>query len=103
MLTGQEIGLSDSLIIAVTGMAIVMLELGLLALFVSILSKVLAPFSKKKEASSAAAATAPIPEPQIIDCGLDDDELAAVMTAVCQETGRSPEQILIKSIEVKNM
>lgn len=96
MLSGQEIGLMDSLIIAITGMGIVMFELGLLALFVSILSKVLAPFSRKKEAAKAVAET-----PVVTDSGLEEDELAAVMTAVCQASGFKPEQISIKSIQFK--
>jgi len=95
MLTGQEITLVDSLAIAVIGMAIVMLELGLLAFFIFILSKMLAPFSRKKEVEKAADQSS-----SIIYSSLDDDEIAAVMAAVCQESGLAPEQINIKSIQV---
>jgi|GEM_PF-1010735 len=102
MLSGQEISFIDSLIIAVTGMAIVMFELVLLAFFIFILSKLLAPFSRKKEAVQTAAGSVSVPgSAGVINCGLEDDEIAAVMTAVCQESGLTPEQINIKSIQVK--
>ena len=100
MLSGQEISVAESFVIAITGMAIVMLELAILALFVVILSKVLAPLAKAQAEKAAAAAPQPVAETG--GCGLDDDEIAAVMTAICRESGRRPEEIVIKSIVVRN-
>jgi len=100
MLSGQEISVAESFVIAITGMAIVMLELALLALFVVILSKVLAPLAKAQAEKAEAAAPQPVAETG--GCRLDDDEIAAVMTAICQESGCRPEEIVIKSIVVRN-
>lgn len=119
-MSGKELEMFDTLIIAVSGFSVVMIELALLALFVTIMSKVLAPFAGngKKVAVQAAApapaapavpaapapapspAPAPVAQPQSFSDFSDvDDEIAAVMAAVIEESGLSPEEIIFKSID----
>lgn len=103
MLSGQEIGFADSLIIAVVGLSIVMTELGLLAGFVKVLSKILAPLSRKKSGEEAGSkAQAVSSSASTSDCGLNEDELSAVISAVSMETGLELEQFQIKSIDIKS-
>lgn len=113
MLTGQTIGIMDSIYISITGLGIVMAELGLLALFVAVMSKILAPFAKngdaqKAKAPKAAAAAAPAPAPpappQIQPAAIPvqndtDDVYAAIIAAVCEESGMSPEEFVVTSIQ----
>lgn len=101
MLSGQVISAMDSIIISITGLCIVMTELGLLALFVLAMSKVLAPFGQKAEQAKKVQ-TAPnsgqVPSNQT-NSNEDEDELAAIMAVVCEESGFRPEEIVIKSIQ----
>ena len=49
MLSGKELSFIDSLLIAASGMAIVMLELILIALMIIVLSKLVRVFNRNKE------------------------------------------------------
>jgi len=97
MLSGEVISFGDSILISITGLAIVMIELGLLSLFVKVMSKVLAPFAsdKKDEKKTAPAPVQPVGNAQTEQ----DDVYAAIMAAVCEESGFSPEEFVIKSIQ----
>ncbi len=99
MLVGQTIGAGESLLISLVGMGVVMLELALLALFILCMTKVVTMLSAKKETEvkQTAAAAPAVTEP----AGFNADEMAAVLACVCAETGRRPEQILIRSVELK--
>lgn len=78
MLAGQIISLGDSVIISLTGILIVMLELAFLAVFIQIMSKVLASIAERKSQS--------------------DDDLAIIMTAVLEETEWPMEEVIFRSI-----
>lgn len=78
MLAGQIISLGDSVIISLTGILIVMLELAFLAVFIQIMSKVLASIAERKSQS--------------------DDNLAIIMTAVLEETEWPMEEVIFRSI-----
>ena len=100
MISGQVVSVADSFIISITGICIVMAELGLLALFVMCMSKVLAPFSRNKEplqnAAQAVASNGQANQPASSE---DEDELAAIMAVVCEESGLNPDEFVIKSIQ----
>ena len=59
MLAGQVINFGDAIAISITGMAIVMLELAILAVFIQVMSKILATIVKEKEEPKKTAAPAP--------------------------------------------
>ena len=63
MLAGQAINLGDAVVISITGMAIVMLELAILAVFIQVMSKILATIVKGKEEPGKAKAAAPTAAP----------------------------------------
>lgn len=89
MLAGQVISLGDSIIISLTGLLIVMLELAFLAVFIQIMSRLLAAVVKRKEKSPSQIETAASEE---------DDELAVIMTAVLEETGWPMEEVVFRSV-----
>lgn len=89
MLAGQVISLGDSIIISLTGLLIVMLELAFLAIFIQIMSRLLAAVVKRKEKSPSQTGTAASEE---------DDELAVIMTTVLEETGWPMEEVVFRSI-----
>lgn len=90
MLTGQVISFGDSVVISLTGLLIVMLELAFLAVFIQIMSRVLAAIVKKKENTVQMQ-----PAPSASE---DDDELAIIMAAVLEETGWPMEEVVFHSI-----
>lgn len=90
MLAGQVISLGDSVVISLTGLLIVMLELAFLAVFIQIMSKVLAAVVKKKEHSLLSAPETSFPE--------EEEELAIVMTTVLEEAGWSMDEVIFRSI-----
>ena len=105
MLIGQAIGLSESLLISLVGMGVVMLELALLALFVLVLSRAVGAIAKKKPAPAVAASTAPAPVLQqaaAVAQGDDftDEELACVVAATIAQSGADPSQLRFNSIQV---
>lgn len=95
MLAGQELSTTQTLLIAVVGMAVVLFELGLLAFFISIFSKLVA--SKKPAPAKAAAAPAvAAAAPQGLQVAVtapggapaNDEEIAAAIAAVFAESAR---------------
>lgn len=94
MLSGQVIDVGSAIVIAITGIFVVMLELGLLAGFIVILSKVVNKASKKVEPVKAVT-PAPVPAPtqQISMNSEDDDDLAVVMAVVLEECGLEPHEV----------
>ncbi len=106
MLIGQEITIGYAILISIIGISVVMVELGLLSIFVRVMSKVISGANAKEEAAKAAAkaaaapvAAAPVAQPVVAaPVSGDDDEIAAVMTAVLEESGLSPEEAVFVSI-----
>lgn len=103
MLAGQVISLGDSVIISLTGILIVMLELAFLAVFIQVLSKVLAAVVKEKTVLKAPASGKSPGEPQPMAIspteGLqEEDDLAVIMTVVLEETGFPAESIIFRSV-----
>lgn len=89
MLAGQVISLGDSIIISLTGLLIVMLELAFLAVFIQIMSRLLAAVVKRKNMPQNQAETAASEE---------DDELAVILATVLEETGWPMEEVIFRSI-----
>ncbi len=120
MLAGQAINLGDAVVISITGMAIVLLELAILAVFIQVMSKILATVVKGKEepkkepapkpapapaAPKAASSAAPAPAAPAIQPaahGLmsseEDDDLAVIMAVVLEEFGLPMEQVVFQSV-----
>lgn len=100
MLTGQVISLWDSAIISLTGILIVMLELAFLAVFIQVLSKVLAAVVKDKKASESGTERKLSEAAAILVSGAqeEEDDLAVIMTTVLEETGLSLEQVIFRSV-----
>lgn len=88
MLAGQVISLGDSVIISLTGVLIVMLELAVLAIFIQVLSKVLAAVVKEEKA----------PEPEAEQRQQEEDDLAVIMTVVLEESGLPADSIIFRSV-----
>lgn len=90
MLAGQVISFGDSVAISLTGLLIVMLELAFLAVFIQIMSRVLAAIVKKKETTVQMQPASSESE--------EDDELAIIMAVVLEETGWPMEEVAFRSI-----
>lgn len=90
MLAGQVISLGDSVVISLTGLLIVMLELAFLAVFIQIMSKLLAAIVKKREKPLQA---------QLAPSGSEEeDDIAVIMITVLEETGWPMEEVVFHSI-----
>ena len=112
MLAGQVINFGDAIAISITGMAIVMLELAILAVFIQVMSKILATIVKEKEEPKKAAAPAPkaapapaapkaapaAPAVQGFMSSDEEDDLAVIMATVLEESGLPMEQVVFQSI-----
>lgn len=115
MLVGQEITFMDSLMVAITGILIVMLELAMLAVIVLLLSKMVRAFEGKGKKTAEVEEVATIPlerssahtiEPaapavvpgavQLIDT--DEPTAAAIMAIVSDQTGISLDNLQFRSI-----
>ncbi len=108
MLVGQEITVMGAIIISLVGITVVMLELGLLSLFVRILSRVAGNVKQEKKVDTKkeikqetnnVVKTDVVPnasvQTQVID---NDDEISAVMCAVLEEIGCNENEVVFKSI-----
>jgi oxaloacetate decarboxylase (Na+ extruding) subunit gamma len=87
MLAGQDIGFLDALKVSGAGIAVVMLELAMLAVFVFLLSKFVRFFIKKAESrkqisnsQTAGTAAVPVPAPAVHTPGQKPGELELVET-----------------------
>ncbi len=116
MLAGQVINFGDAIAISITGMAIVMLELAILAVFIQVMSKILATIVKEKEepkktaapapkaapapAAPKAAPAAPAVQPAVqgFMSSDEEDDLAVIMATVLEESGLPMEQVVFQSI-----
>lgn len=112
MLVGQQLTFTDSIMIAVTGIIIVMFELAMLAVIVMILSKAIRAFENRGKKSSEAVEpvkTIPLPAPaaapvsapasngiQLIDT--DEPTAAAIMAIVSDQSGIPLENLQFRSI-----
>lgn len=89
MLSGQELSFVDTLMIAASGMTVVMLELVLIAVMIIIMSKLIRGLSK-----TVAEA---VPVPVIVE---DDSEIHGVIMSVISAELQVPlEQLDFKSIK----
>lgn len=117
--------LTDSLILAAVGVTVVMVALGALALFIVLMSKVVAKFSKTPVASAAAPAAiktatpAPVVAPvapapdntgkvalpesesrgDLKLNGIDDKDAALIMAILADELGAPLNTLVFKSIK----
>lgn len=89
MLAGQVISLGDSAVISLTGIFIVMLELAFLAVFIQLMSRLLAAIVQRKQKTVIQPKAATTEE---------EEELAVIMTTVLEETGWSMEEVAFRSI-----
>ncbi len=87
--------ISEQLLVSLMGLATVFLCLIVLALAIMLVSKLIGGLGigeKKAAAAPAAAAAAPAP-------AMDEEGMAVVMAAVCEETGLPIDQIRIKNVQ----
>ena len=94
MLTGQEIGLYETLMISLLGMAIAMVSLFLLMLFIMVFSKILASVQKLPEVKQDTKADTTSDTDHV-----PEEEVAVIAAVLCAETGLKPEQFKISSIK----
>ncbi len=126
MLSGQTIGMSDALLIAVVGMVIVIAILAIIALFILLLSKIFTfvddKASKKKKASKevventsnpptstvTSVTTVPSGEPlpatqsqgELKLTNVDESTAAVIMAIVSNRSGVPLNRLLFKSIKL---
>lgn len=98
MLAGQVISLGDSVIISLTGLMIVMLELAFLAIFIQIMSRLLAAIVKGGKNPSNSMNPVRGGKPLEAAESEEDEELAIIMATVLEETGWSLEEAAFRSI-----
>ena len=87
--------ISEQLLVSLMGIATVFLCLIVLALAIMLVSKLIGGLGigeTKAAAAPAAAAAAPAP-------AMDEEGMAVVMAAVCEETGLPIDQIRIKNVQ----
>ena len=87
--------ISEQLLVSLMGLATVFLCLIVLALAIMLVSKLIGGLGigeKKAAAAPAAAAAAPAP-------AMDEEGMAVVMAAVCEETGLPSDQSRIKNVQ----
>ncbi len=106
MIANVPVDVPFAILIAVIGICVVMIELGLLAGFVKLLSIVVNKGAKEEvkpvgksvvKAQAPVAPVAPVAAP-VVASG-NDDEIAVVMTVVLEETGFNPNEVVFKSIK----
>lgn len=91
-----ELGTMEALMIAFSGLTIVFLVLGCLAVLIQINAKIIGSIeaNKKPEPAPVAKAVAPVANPQ------EDEELVAVLVAaIAAETESNPSDFTITSIK----
>lgn len=94
MLTGQTLTMMDALLISISGMAIVMLELVLIACMILIMAKVVGGIKAKDTTPAAPAVAPPVAPP-----AGDEEEMHAVVMAVISHEMQVPlDQLNFKSI-----
>lgn len=108
MLAGQEITFLNSIVIGLTGVFIVMIELGLLALLVISLSKIIIKFNlifetyelgKKKLNQNQYNSNLNSKENKENDKNeILEEEIAVIAASICEESGLKPEEFVITSI-----
>ena len=86
--------ISEQLLVSLMGLATVFLCLIVLAVAIMLVSKLIGGLGigEKKAAAALAAAAAPAP-------AMDEEGMAVVMAAVCEETGLPIDQIRIKNVQ----
>ncbi len=106
----------DALVVSVTGIFVVMIELGLLAVIVITLSKIVGKidnlkitlehgrksFEEKNKPEKVIGNTEKKVDPNIENNISIEDEIAVIMAVACEESGMPLEEIVFKSIsEIK--
>ena len=109
MLANQTVTFGDSLLIALVGILVVLIELALLAVIIVLLSKLIRAF-EKKSAHSGKAAAQPVETPPVIPIqpaaggngillvDTDEQTAAMLMAIVSNQTGIPLERLQFKSI-----
>ena len=82
--------ISEQLLVSLMGLATVFLCLIVLALAIMLVSKLIGGLGIGEKKAAAAAAPAP---------AMDEEGMAVVMAAVCEETGLPIDQIRIKNVQ----
>ena len=110
---GGSMTLSESLGIALVGILVVLTELALLALFITILSKIIGAFTKKRKAEDKGITVTPVPEaentvsaptadydgsPNLIN--VDEPTAACIMAIVSDRSGIPLERLKFRSIKL---
>ena len=106
----DPISILDALMIALSGIVIVLLMLALLWGVIAVISRVMGVLEKHTAhpasvsaaapaAAAPAAAPAPAPVPQVKLEGVSEVEAACVMAIVSHETGIPLDQLVFKSIK----
>lgn len=80
---------SDTLLLSVVGLLMVMCVLAFLAIMIVLMSKVMSAGSK---AAPASAAAAPAPDAD------EEGDLAVVLSVMCEELNARPEELVFRSV-----
>lgn len=101
MLSGSEpLGVTQALLVALSGFVTVFLMLGTLAILIIVVSKIVAAMEAKKKPAAVATknTTAPVAAP--VQPVQDEDELVAVLVAaIAEETNSAPNSFRITNIQ----
>ena len=84
--------IGEQLLVSLMGIATVFLCLIVLALAIMLVSKLIGGLGIGEKKAAPAAAAAPAP-------AMDEEGMAVVMAAVCEETGLPIDQIRIKNVQ----
>jgi len=98
MLSGQEIGLGDALMISLVGMVIVLLVLCVMIGIITILGKVVSGGAGTVQKVTAVADVISRPEAPVSPADMPDEEVAVIIAAAIAETGKQPDQVRVTSI-----
>lgn len=106
MLGGQNITLFNSITIGLTGILVVMVELGLLSLVVIVLSKITTKLNfmfevyelGKKNLNKDIEREVPKKSEEVRKDEILEEEVAIIAAVICEESKLKPEEFIITSI-----
>ncbi len=110
---GGSMTVPESLGIALVGILVVLAELALLALFITILSKIIVIFTKKKKADNRSITVTPVTESVKVDASaaadysgspnlinVDEPTAACIMAIVSDRSGIPLERLQFRTIKL---
>lgn len=108
MLAGQDVGVGQAVVIALVGIVVVMFELGMLAVFVSLLSRgVRAVESRFKKKQPQPTVSAPVTQSneglsvgELKLTNVDEPTAATIMAIVSHNSGIALNRLKFKSIRL---